>query len=416
MTDRPFDARKSWLCERDEPPQGWRTVSLVTAVRALVEFNGHPSSESHETVLKGCLDSLTQRGIDADSLLRYGLFPELLSPLIFHYAIGPALGPEERQDLDADLARRGLDTTSWDAILPPRRASTRSDGLEAGPGGSTSGRPAFQDMAPALAWVLVAPRDALLTLRAPTEAELGEALKQTPPDSAVLEQYRWIVDRFSTTRLADWFDPSLHLELRYQLDDVPSPCDERLMPDRVVDMAELNAEIAKRAIAPARSRQLRYSVLAAQMQGKAQDFLAAGRRREAAALFEFALSQSPDDRDALNNLGFCLVVDEPDAALQHLRHARSLGYTPLGINVYNEAFVLRRQGQARVALQVVEDNWDAINAAGPAAAVLWQVSAGGAYELTHVPDVRTALLELCVDLAQLQGGAVAQRWSERTAG
>lgn len=421
MDERPFDARATWLCEQDEAPHEWRTVSLVTAVRALVAFEGQTPDEAGRLgLLRSCLDTLTARGVDGDSLLRFGFLPELISPLIFRRVISPALSDKERVDLDLTLAQRGVDVAGWESLLGPAHP-----GVEGETGGvcnccakavgdSYILTGAMHQMAPVFAWVFEASVDELLSLRPPSKDALELGMARRPPERSLFTTYRWLVDRFSTTNLRDWEDQSLHFEHQYQGAAVPPPVPEPLMSDRAVAADELNAEIARRVVAPKQEAREQYgSVLARQMQGKAEEFLGEGRRPEAAALFDFALSQQPDDPDALNNLAFCLLPDDPETALRHLRRSRSLGYVPLSINVYNEALALVAQGHARHALQVVEDHWGAICASPPTGGTLWQIDHTGAFALVHTADLRTALLTLCLDLARAQGGPAAERWGAR---
>lgn len=51
----------------------------------------------------------------------------------------------------------------------------------------------------------------------------------------------------------------------------------------------------------------------------------------AAALFEFVCDEAPENPEAFNNLGFCLVPKSPRAALRHLDTARRLGYEPIAM-------------------------------------------------------------------------------------
>lgn len=417
-----FDARKAWLCEpATNAPGKWRTVSLVTAVRALVEVDGRQAHAGRAEVLRTCLDTLTARGIDGDSLLRYGLLTELMSPILMRHVLRPALNAEQQAELDEHLERAGVDGGAWAAILGGDQDSGEPEPCSCCAGTAPVRPCVLKDtvhrMLPLFAWVLHAPLDALLTLRVPTEAELRAAEEAPMPDPDLMRQYRWIVDRFSTSRLADWHEDSLHLEHRYQAGDVPAPTAEPLMTDRLVTLDELNAEIARRAVKPTPVVDSHYgSALAKQMQGKAEDFLTEGRRPEASALFEFALTQQPDDPDALNNLGFCLLPDDPEAALVYIRRARAQGYTPLGINVFNEATALLALGHARQALQAVEDQWGPISTAPRYAATLWKHDDDGNYSLVQVTDVKSALLDLGVELARSHGGAAAERWHARAAG
>lgn len=401
MTERPFDARMAWLCEVDATPARWRTVSLVTAVRALLAHDDRSEGMRRTLMLRSCLEALTSRGIDGDALLRFGFVAELISPLAFRQVVGPVLDQVERDQLDEELSRRGVDTEAWGRVLGQVAPDTK-DPIEFA-----------HALAPLFMWVLVAPADRLISLDAPSDNEAQAALRGKLPPSDLMEQYRWIVDRFSSTHLEDWTEKSLHLEFQYLSGDRAAPCPEHLMDDRSVSPAELNAEIAKRAARPTSDAKPYEAALARQMEHRAAELLSEGRRREAAALFEFVLTQEPNSRVALNNLGFCLLLDDTASALEHLRRARAQGYTPLVINVYNEVFGLHLLGRHSQALSVAEENWPGVEVGGIVGGVLWRLRPGADAELAEVADVRAALVELCLSLSSSDDVKTLDAWTAR---
>jgi Flp pilus assembly protein TadD len=96
---------------------------------------------------------------------------------------------------------------------------------------------------------------------------------------------------------------------------------------RTVDEGELAKLIADRAVKAAqdaiegeREAAERQAFLFVQ---PAVRFLQDGRRREAAALFEALIDFDPDNPEAQNNLGFCLLPDDPERALQHVARHQS---------------------------------------------------------------------------------------------
>jgi hypothetical protein len=137
---------------------------------------------------------------------------------------------------------------------------------------------------------------------------------------------------------------------------------------------------------------------------------------EKTSLFEFVLSQQPEDSVALNNLGFCLLPDKPGEAIEYLRRARSLGYVPLMINLYNEVLATALAGRYRQALDLAEEHWAAVASGGIVSGVLWRLNATGSLELCDVSDVRGALLDLCTTTAEEVGAPVRDRWLQRAAG
>lgn len=402
MSQEPFDARRTWLSETGQAPHSeWRTVSLVTALKALVE-DGDDSAE--RLLTRAVMSELGSRGIDPDALLRYGLMAELLSPLVMWLLLDD--GP------DAQLTRQfGLDVEAWShALESPTPAFTVVTKVPDAPLARVLAR-----LGPAAVWFMNAPTDALLDRRAPTATDLAESVHSGVPDTGVLSEYRWIVERFSTTRLAEWSTSSLHLELLWLRGGRASACRSELMADREVDPLELSVEIAKRAVAPDETPTfVPVHSLAVQMQAKARALLGDGQRTAAAALFEFAVSQAPSDPQAHNNLGFCLLPDEPQKALGHLRQAAELGYQPLAVNVHNQVTCLLTLGQPHEALTVAEGLWPLLGGEADFGGVLWAQTDSGAHQLAEFDSARGALAELCHSVAGRVGGEdLRAAWQER---
>src|SRR5262249_17050107 len=70
-------------------------------------------------------------------------------------------------------------------------------------------------LGPIIAWIFEADIADLLSLRPPNSSELRLATKAANPDMEIVDRYRWIVDRFSTTFFTQWTRTSLHLEYRW---------------------------------------------------------------------------------------------------------------------------------------------------------------------------------------------------------
>ena len=66
----------------------------------------------------------------------------------------------------------------------------------------------------------------------------------------------------------------------------------------------------------------------------------------------------PNNADFHNNLGFCLLPDNPDLALVSLNKADELGYTDKLVNLANRALALILLGRHAVALRLVEDAYE----------------------------------------------------------
>jgi hypothetical protein len=253
----------------------------------------------------------------------------------------------------------------------------------------------------------------LLTLHTPTREQLRAASSAPDPDSETLHEYRWIVDRFAITHLHEWTTPSLHREYSWKQGTRPPPCAESLMSDRVVVDRDLNDEIAHRAVtansatligAPAGLS----TTLLAKLRSSAIEFLRASRPREAAALFEFAISESPRDAELVNNLGFRLIPLDPRRALAKLEEANRLGYPISEINLYNRALRRLLMGEYQTALDMIQSFWD--QAQGEPA-FLWRPDAQG-LQLRSVQDSRDELAYLARRAASFLGeDTVSEHWA-----
>ncbi|MFC9250049.1 hypothetical protein [Amycolatopsis thailandensis] len=370
--DDPFDARKVMLNDHERPFTSWRTVSLVTALRsALMRDTGSGSPEAHDqaTYLRQITDELTARGLDGDSLVRFGLGPELASAVLgqaMPYWL-PALrvvpGPAAEHDPDPEPEPPWPHPQTWESVLGPLLEAEKGLTRDLDASRTNIEQVVGAVMSMAYPWALSAPLDDLLALKPPSVEQLRSARQEPRPDTSVLEEYRWIINRFAETHLSDWSTPSLHREHKWRAGHYPAPCPESLMPDRDIVDHDLNAEIARRAVdaGPSTTHAGRPAGLNRTMLSKlsmrALDLLRIGRTRDAAALFEFALNESPHDAELLNNLGFCLIPDDPRAALSRLEEAIQRGYEHIAINLYNRALCRLLLGDLRGCIYMITEAW-----------------------------------------------------------
>lgn len=412
-TERPFDARLQLLVDRTSSEKHWSTVSLIKALREYLQREPgsvFPPCDEHADLLTRCAEELTSRGVDAQALVRYGMCPE-----IFGGIIGPSLSqwlhPQPLVGAPIEKAQ------AWLNLLEPRleRAGLSRDepALPEITFGSFVSI-AVQDLVP---WILWAPLDDLLSLEPPTEDELSSAPHPDQIDQELMDQYRWAVERFAVTALTEWTTSSLHLELRWMTQVIAPPVAAALMEEHSRDQQMLEAEIARRAVNPvkiehAEHAQLRSS-LAARMHRKAIDLLRDQKFSEAAVLFEFALIESPNDVQALNNLGFCLMPTDLRAARGHLQRSADLGYTPAAINLYNRVLCTYRLTGATAALSLAEAEWPTLQPT--AAAFLWEFDGEHAI-LECVEDARRHLASFATRLAlECSRDDLADTWTARCA-
>ena len=405
----PFDASEALLRDKSEPHARWRTVSLVTALRELVVARtaGDDAARTRREALEATADELRRRGIDVDSLVRYGLLPEIMAIHIVPVII--------RRILPADMAEEIVGSEGGYEFVSSRPT------LQFAVKGSI--KMPDEEMLQAINAVTAS------TLAIIAQAPLPVLLKVDPeghsdidpegprePDMDMVDVYRWLVERFSETFLEDWSTKSLHQEYRWACANAAAPCPEDLMADRVVNKVDLSNEIAKRVVFPDHSSPQNLDPedqLVARMQVYARTLLEQARCREAAALFEFSLQRRPDDPVLLNNLGFCLILEDSRAALYYLEEAARLRYRSLPIVVYNQMCCYYRLSEFRQALRLAERFWPDGHGRGPCSGVIWARDVNNQWQIKSVDDVRAEIASMAVDICVLEGvDGRTGRWRE----
>lgn len=406
---RPFDARLQLLSERALDTSSWSTVSLITALREYVqrdEASVFPPCDEHQAKLTKCAEVLTDRGMDAYSLVRYGLLPELLGGMLSN-AFSQLLDPEPPA-----VFVGAAKAEEWLELLRPRLNE-----FDISP--ETIGRADVSGFFSAvgvdlLPWMLSAPLNDILSLSPPTRAQMTDAPPPDPSDQELVELYRWAVDRFSVTNLRDWTLSSLQHELRWICGAEAPPCTVALMEEQTLDRGAIEAEVARHSVFPEEPtphRQLRSS-LASRMTRNAVALLQDMKFAEAAALFRFAVDESPDDPSALNNLAFCLMPTDPRAARSLLQRAADLGYKPPAVNLYNRILCAILLGSREVALQLATLEWpDLPDSNGRAH--LWDID-GDRLVLSDLVDPRAHIAAMARRLADEHGqSGDVEMWQAR---
>jgi hypothetical protein len=262
-------------------------------------------------------------------------------------------------------------------------------------------------------WVGTAPLEHLLSWRSPEQIDPQSLAAFKPLSLEVVKRYRWIVERFTETFLANWSTSSLHLEFRWIRREIEGPCSDDQMNTRpAVQIAELNAEIASRAVRES-SPDERPKVLANQIKDQAVGFLRQGRRMAAAALFEALVGISPKEAENHNNLGFCLIPDRPQQALKEFEEALRLQFPSRAMVTHNQMMAHLALGQPRLAIGVADGVWDLISEPKTyCPAYLWSKD-GESWRLDLAPDAALAVAELAKSLAASLKRVDVQMWEGR---
>lgn len=394
--EKAFDAGESYLCEADqEPSVGWRTVSLVTGILRLIEQRpetGGAAAETRRETIKAAAAELTARGLDAVALVRYGMSQEVAAPIVSALLV---------KLMGGDSAIEGVDAQAWCAAL----------GIDqpASPGNEPSLpeivdrfteviRPAISGIAQ---WVGSASLDEIIFLTPPQPGDLATTVAAPSGERALHEQYQWVVDHFAQTFYRDWRTSSLHNELRWLDGDIVPPCTDNLMHDRLVPREELVEEIARRAVYRTGIPDIGDSV-SAEMTRHAIALLHQGKHSEAVAVFEFGVTQRPDDPEIRNNLGFCMIPVDPNAALEQLKTAANMGYASSVTNAYNQMCCYWALGRSRAALNIAAAEWSKVGP-GLRSSLLWRLTARDEWELYDADDPSLAMAAFAAEIARREG-------------
>ncbi|MEV0591335.1 hypothetical protein [Nonomuraea cavernae] len=411
----PFDARRQLMCEdHTGPRESWTLSSLVTDMRDALRERFEPVGERGDPLKRfnAASRELTRRGLDADSIVRYGMVVEVLGPMLTVLLIDLIL-PDG--NADSGLRVSGVDLDGWRTLLgvPAGELTSHSEIT------STLEKTTTSIFGPLLNWVGTAAIGALVNLSLPDTKDFWKC-PPPPRDFRVLAyQYRWLVERVTETYVKAWSTASLILEYRYRQNIEPMSFPAFVWETRDLDLDEVSREIAHRTSAewnPSPNAPPNSEFLLQQMTTHARSLLVAGQRAAAAALFEFAAQQWPDDASAQNNLGFCLVLDQPDRALRHLGLAARMGYEPMPINAYNRMCCYVALNQERHALETAEEFWrqrgDLVQ--NQDRAIVWILNEEGQWSLDRKARPWSVLVGLAISIAQRQGWQEEEdRWRPR---
>jgi hypothetical protein len=422
-----FDSRRTLLSEATANPDAhWLTISLVTAVRGLLTWTPAESlvwprqaaspgrsldanPDARLDAFVAATSELTRRGLDADSLVRYGMPNEMAAVLTGLLLLGD-LGIDV-----PDLARRrGVDLEAWREALPPLELNTSRHEVSAHRLGEIAMGYARNYVPAIFSWIASAPLASLVMLSPPEASQLVHSHPGCNGDTKIRERYAWLIDRFSTSSSRGWLTTSLQYEYRWQDGSEPPPCPQECMRERALDKNELNAELARRSAHGIGGDLDPQSILATEVDSHARNLVKQGRYHEAAALFEFAVLKRPYDADIRNNLGFCLMPENARAALKELEAAAHLGYDHPAINVYNRACCYLALRQPRDAMDASEEYWSATVLPDADSAILWRWPPDPDWALRNVSEPNGALADLMVQVASDMGWQEHQlRWEER---
>lgn len=423
---RPFDAAEIRLRDKGVPDLSrWSTTTLVSELRD--SFIPSPQALSLAGRADFCRQicvEIDRRGISASGLVRYGLGAQ------FAHTIPLAVTAPALMAVDKSFAKRNGygegDTLpeappDWLQLADLIAADTEATGLPPLAGTASPRALARRRMNAALTnaftdrlhgWVEVAGFEALIDWRAPGVSEFLDLSlpASTSARKEALGRNFWLMDRLTETYLSDWRFRSLQLEWLYCRGEGEAPCSRKVLRERRIERNDLAL-----ALSDAASRRGKVNEESAALHSMATRLVVAGQVASATELLKLAQNNDPEDPKLLNSLGFCLLPEDPQAALGYLERARSFGYRHT-INVCNMLYGLLRLGKHAAVLELSEvtlANWSDLDRAY---SILWDYSSEQPRILKRACP-RCYIREVALYVVRHHGDETSRlRWREITRG
>lgn len=325
-TTKVYDARKVYLIDKaTKPPQQW---FLASVLQGLVEEIGTEPPLKPDLVVKRrdhiyeLVRIVDEHGLD---------FEVQVMPHLQRSVIGPVLAVAFIKDQNIDK----------------------------------SGSEILKIMDCIISWVNAASFDELIDWKIPLQLDSIIEAHQTLPTPGADGQ--WIWDRFTSTFIDEWATESLRKEWKYIHGEKSAPCHSREMIMRVISEEQLAMVMADRL---ARSDREPFT-LADNFVKQAIKFLEEERRLDAVILFEAAVLKEPENAKAHNNLGFCLLPDDPRRALHCFEKALELDGVDVQLVNVNRILALALLGRRASAMDLAQSFLDSDSVADPVHSWLW---------------------------------------------
>ena len=333
---KAFDAREIYLDDKASgPPSRWRLPAILHGLIEVLQTP--PPTDAEESIdrrahIAELLSHTTNRGLDFER----HLLPHLrmvVAGAVFGHLL---MSREDEVDLpEFDQA------DGWSSLADERLGPVGPDS-SVGELGQAFGAL----FGPIISWAQVATAEDLFDWVPPSQPLLEEV--SSSPSAEPDEDGLWIFERFTKTYVEEWSSPTLRNEWLYLHGQHHSPCNPLDMRVREVPESKLAMVMADRFTTDTPSR----PQLAHMLVEPAVNFLNEGRRLEAAALFEAAVRREPQSPHALNNLGFCLLPDDPRLALDYLNEAVATGKGDAELININRMLALASMGRRTSALDL----------------------------------------------------------------
>lgn len=203
---------------------------------------------------------------------------------------------------------------------------------------------------------------------------------------------KWLWDRFTLTEIKRWSPVSQAYEWNWLANDESHEAPRRVLLERPTSIEAVSTAYFQSML----SRSLPSTLSgfdATEFAREAAQRLQAGKAREAAEIFAGITELRPTDFEAWNNLGFCLLSLDPEAALHAFGRSAMYSGKRNHLQLANHLLALHLLGRDEDALVLAEE--EVIPYEKMVGAWVWNHSVrGNAGNLTYVDDVVGYLADL----------------------
>jgi hypothetical protein len=399
---KPFDAVEIYYTDSQLPDiTQWRVTALLEAVKRIAIWQDEGDSSDRLDRFDRLRAELERRGLNLDELFRSTLSMDVAARVYAAAISARVMGSEFTEDV-TPIAERA---ESWIPVLGLEDFETSDDDdLPQVLVSAFSPRRLRQLMN----WARVAPLSDVIDVVPPAE---GLSNYEAIDDSISREdrqQYRWIMDRFTTTYLSEWRFSSLKMEWKYQHGLWTPPCGNRDMAVFSVSENDLAKQIAARSIEEEEDGHAS-GLDATAFASVAAGLLNAGRRKEAAAIFEAIVRINPRDSIAINNWAFCLMPESPDKALELLDRASGIGHVDHLLLTGNRLWCLLRLNRLATALSLSDAVIGSLADESRRGAHMWSLK-GDVVEV--VDDLRVYVIDVISSVVEHSADdSISERWN-----
>lgn len=413
--ERAFDAMETYYRDSSTlPVRQWSTVALMVALREIGSLDPDEREPGAEHVWGNCVAELVRRGFDVETHLRPYIAHRMAFAIPATVAGVTALG---RPAKASSVIERLI---SWRDSM---RHFEVSDRPETGTELVLHRSRVSPDLRQMLEFTLmgefakrVQEQVRVLSIWELFAWDIGPEMLRDPlphaPTDSEQDQLNvaiWLFDRFTQTYLREWGKESLRLEWRHRAGLIQCSVPEDQMHFRRLDDLDIASRLADLAVSHD-ERGSRHDHLTK----TAVRLLAAGERGAAAALFDTARQFDWADALIQNNYGFCILPDDPEAALVALEYAGSTGLHTT-VNTANRMLALHWLGRPAAALAIADGALEHWNDLDSHPSYLWDF-VGTRSEATLLDGVcpRCYLIRLATAVAEASGDLTEiERWSRR---